>query len=174
MGVLGVAATSGIVILAHRFVEQLSRPHGPGDKDMITWELPQAEAEPPLSQRRPLLFRTADGKLLCGDFWAQPHPAPTAVICHGYRVSRTYLRPVAALHYKFGYNVLLFDFRGHGESDSVATSGGNAEIRDLQAALTVASLQPETLPGKIFIHGFSMGASIALLTPPHPEVVAII
>lgn len=174
MGVISIAATSSLAILAHYFVDQLSRPHTLPDQDLFTWKLPHPEPEPPASQKRSLLFRTSDGKLLSGDFWAQSHPAPTVVICHGYRITRTYLRPVAALEYKYGYNILLFDFRGHGESESVATSGGNAEVHDLEAALTVASRQPETLPGKIIIHGFSMGASVALLTPPHPEVAAII
>jgi uncharacterized protein len=174
VGVVGLAATSSLFMIANYFVEQLSSPHASIDPAFNTWRLPQFEPEPPLSQQRALIFHTADGKLLCGEFWAQPHPAPTVVICHGYRVSRAFLRPVAALEYKFGYNILLFDFRGHGESDSVITSGGNAEVRDLQAALTVASQQLETLPGRIIIHGFSMGAAIALLTPPRPEVVAII
>jgi alpha-beta hydrolase superfamily lysophospholipase len=171
---LGVAATSGLFMLAHHFVEELSRPHSPINEEYIPWTLPDPEPEPPVSHRRSLLFHTTDGMLLRGDFWAQPKPAPTIVICHGYRINRIYMRPVAALEYKYGYNVLLFDFRGHGESESVATSGGNAEIRDLEAALNVARLQPETLPGKIFIHGFSMGASIALLTDPQPDVAAII
>jgi pimeloyl-ACP methyl ester carboxylesterase len=96
------------------------------------------------------------------------------IICHGYRGSRAQLRPGAAVEYKFGFNVLLFDFRGHGDSDSVRTSGGNAEVRDLEAAIAVAGRQPETLPNKIIIHGFSMGAAVALLTPPHSEVAAII
>ncbi|HLQ30094.1 MAG TPA: alpha/beta hydrolase [Ktedonobacteraceae bacterium] len=174
MGVLSIAATSGLALLAHRFVNQLSRPHALPDRDLFTWKLPHPEPEPPASQRRSLLFHTSDGKLLSGDFWAQPHPAPTIVLCHGYRVTRTYLRPVAALEYKYGYNILLFDFRGHGESESVATSGGNAEVHDLEAALAVAGRQPETLPGKIVIHGFSMGASIALLTSPRPGVAAIV
>lgn len=174
MSVLSLAGTGSLVMLAHRLVDELSRPHSQLDQNTFPWKLPDAEPEPPVSHRRSLLFHTADGKILSGDFWAQPHLAPTVVICHGYRISRSYLRPVAALQYKYGYNILLFDFRGHGESDSVATSGGNAEIHDLEAALTVASQQPETLPGKILIHGFSMGASVALLTPPHPEVAAII
>lgn len=174
VGVVGIAASSSLIMLANYFVEQLSRPHGLVDPEFNTWSLPESVPEPLPSQKRALLFHSADGKLLCGDFWAQPHPAPTVVICHGYRVSRAYLRPVAALEYTFGYNVLLFDFRGHGESESVTTSGGNAEVRDLEAALTVAGQQPETLPGRIIIHGFSMGAAIALLTPPRPEVVAII
>src|SRR5262249_14183978 len=121
-----------------------------------------------------LLFTTSDGTLLCGDFWAQPQPAPTIILCHGYRVSRSRLRPVASMQYVRGYNVLFFDFRGHGDSDSVITSAGNAEVHDLEAAWEVAMRQPETLPGRIVIHGFSMGAAVALLKPPHPQVAAII
>jgi pimeloyl-ACP methyl ester carboxylesterase len=173
-GALSIAATSSVILLAQHFVEELSRPHSQIDTKNITWTLPSSELEPPASQRRSILFHAADGTLLRGDFWAQPQPAPTIIICHGYRINRAVLRPVAALEYKYGYNILLFDFRGHGESESIATSGGNAEIRDLEAALVVARQQAETIPGKIVIHGFSMGASVALLLEPQPDVVAII
>jgi dienelactone hydrolase len=47
-------------------------------------------------------------------------------------------------------------------------------VQDLEAAIAVASGQPETIPGKVILHGFSMGASIALLTLPHPDVLAVI
>lgn len=174
ISVLGTAALGSIVFLAAHFVEELSRPHTHLDASMLPWKMPEPEAEPPRELQRSLLFSTRDGKLLCGDYWAQPRPAPTVIICHGYRVSRSMLIPVATLEYKFGYNILLFDFRGHGTSESVTTSGGNAEVRDLEAAIAAASQQQETLPGKIILHGFSMGASIALLTLPHPDIVAII
>ncbi len=173
-GVLGLTVTSGLAVLANRFIGELSRPHTLLDESLFTWKMPFGNADPPLAQQRSLLFETADGTLLSGDFWAQPRPAPTVVLCHGYRTSRAHLRTVAALQYAHGYNILFFDFRGHGESDSVMTSGGNAEVHDLAAALEVAARQPETLLGKIIIHGFSMGASIALLTPPHSDVIAII
>jgi alpha-beta hydrolase superfamily lysophospholipase len=170
-----VAVTGGVVMLANRFVDELSRPHSMvSELTDITWKLPDTAGEPPIVYQRPLLFHSLDGKLLCGDFWAQPGPAPTIIICHGYRVSRSLLRPVAMLEYQYGYNILLFDFRGHGSSESVFTSGGNAEVSDLKAAIAVASQQPETIPGKIILHGFSMGASIALLTLPHPYVAAVI
>jgi alpha-beta hydrolase superfamily lysophospholipase len=137
--------------------------------------MPQSSpGEPPLSLQRSFLFKTADGKLLCGDFWMQPQPAPTIIVCHGYRISRSHLRPAVELEYSRGYNVFFFDFRGHGDSESVMTSAGNAEVRDLEAAIFVAGCQPETLPGRIIVHGFSMGAAVALLTPPHPDVIAII
>jgi len=172
--ILGLTVTSVLAMIAHRIVEEFSRPHVALHESDFTWGMPSLLPEPSGSHQRSLLFRTADNKLLRGDFWAQPKPAPTIILCHGYRVSRSHLRSVAAREYLCGYNVLFFDFRGHGESESVTTSGGNAEVYDLEAALFVASRQPETLPGKIIIHGFSMGASVALLTPPHPNVVAII
>src|SRR5205823_4617135 len=173
-GALSIAATSSLILIAQHFVEELSRPHSLLDEENITWTLPSPELEPPATQRRSILFHTTDGTLLRGDFWAQPQQAHTIIICHGYRINRKVLRPVAALEYKHGYNVLLFDFRGHGESESIATSGGNAEIRDLEAAIVVARQQAETNPGKIVIHGFSMGASVALLLEPQPDIAAII
>ncbi len=173
-GALSVAATSSLVMLARHFVEEFSSPHRPFDDEYIPWTLPEPGPEPPASHRRSLLFHASDGTFLCGDFWTQPQPAPTIILCHGYRLNSTHMRPVAALEYQDGYNILMFDFRGHGESESVATSGGNAEIQDLEAALNVVRQQPETLPGKIIIHGFSMGASVALLTDPQPDVAAIV
>ena len=173
MGIVGVAVTSGVFKLASHFVDELSRPHLPPYTEFC-WKMPEKGSEPPTAYQRAVLFHTRDGKLLRGDFWAQPRQAPTIIICHGYRVSRSILRPVARLEYHFGYNILLFDFRGHGGSESTFTSGGNAEVQDLEAAIAVASRQPETIPGKIILHGFSMGASVALLTLPHPEVVAVI
>ena len=173
-GIVGLTVTGSLAVLAHFFVNELSRPHSPLRDTDLTWGMPESTGEPPASLQRSLLFKASDGTLLCGEFWAQPRPALTVVLCHGYRISRTHLRPAAGLQYGSGYNVLFFDFRGHGDSDSILTSAGNAEVLDLEAALFAASQQYETLPGKIIIHGFSMGAAVALLLPPHPDVVAII
>jgi pimeloyl-ACP methyl ester carboxylesterase len=174
-GMLGVLVMGSLLFFAHILVYSISRPRNHCDSGIFAHQLPTAGAAPPRFYQRPIVFQADDGVVLRGDFWAQPHPAPTIIICHGYRVSRDYMRSTAALAYTmFGCNLLLFDFRGHGESDSVAISLGNAEVRDLQAAITVASQQPETLPGTIIIHGFSIGAAVALLIPPRPEVAAII
>jgi uncharacterized protein len=161
-GMLGVLIMGSLLLFARILVYSISRPHNHCDLGKFAHQLPTAGATPPHCYQRPLVFQADDGVVLRGDFWAQPHPAPTIIICHGYRVSRDYMRSTAALAYTmFGCNLLLFDFRGHGESESVAISLGNAEVRDLQAAITVASQQPETLPGTIIIHGFSVGAAAA-------------
>src|SRR6266487_2665323 len=94
---LGLAMTSGLLMLASRLVEEFSHPHIIPDIEEFNLTIPQTEPEPPRSLQRPLTFQTNDGKLICGDFWAQPHPAPTVVLCHGYRASRSQLRPGAAL-----------------------------------------------------------------------------
>jgi uncharacterized protein len=172
--VLGLAATGSLVFLANRLVDEFSHPHEILRADEFELIQPKAFSEPPHIYQRPLILKTSDGVILCADFWAQPHPAPTVVLCHGYRASRMQLRPAATVEYHLGYNVLLFDFRGHGASDSIITSGGHDEVRDLEAAITAACMQKETLPNTIILHGFSMGAAIALLTPPRKEVVAIV
>lgn len=175
MAAASVATTSGMVLLARRFVDELSRPGVALDETMMGgWVVPETVAEPPIEYRRQLEFVASDGTHLRGEFWAQAQPATTVVICHGYRVNRERLRPVAALEHADGCNVLLFDFRGHGESAQIATSGGNAEVRDLTAALDIATQQPETLPNRIYIHGFSMGAAVALLLPPRADIAGII
>src|SRR5260370_22583238 len=173
-GIVGLTVTGSLALLAHFFVNEFSRPHSPFLDIELTWDMPESTGEPPASLQRSSLFKASDGTLLCGEFWAQQQPAPTVMLCHGYRTSRAHLRPAAELQYANGYNVFFFDFGAHGDSDGVLPSAGNAEVLDLEAALFTASQQPETLPGKIIIHGFSMGASVALLMPPHPDVVAII
>ncbi|MBA3823667.1 MAG: alpha/beta fold hydrolase [Ktedonobacterales bacterium] len=180
VGMVGLAATSGVVALAVRFVAELTKPHQDYAEAEFAgilahaWAVPDPEPEPPLELQRALHFHAPHGPRLRGDFWAQPHPAPTVVVCHGYRISRAKLRAVAALEYQHGCNVLTFDFRAHGESEGGLTSGGIAEIADLRAAIDLAAAQPETVPGGVLIHGFSMGAAVALMTLPHLHVAGVI
>jgi len=60
-----------------------------------------------------------------------------------------------------GYNVLMFDLRGHGESDGDRMSAGYYETRDLMGAV-------DYVEGRGFedigVLGFSMGAATTLMT----------
>ncbi len=176
--VAGACVVVGTTLaLAGRVVDELTRPGTEVDGASPLWggwNFPTADVEPPAELLRPLSFNARDGTLLSGEFWAQPQPAPTIVISHGFRIPSKRFRGVAALEYAHGVNVLLFDYRGHGSSAPIHTSGGNAEINDLAAAVELAAKQPETLDGRIIIHGFSMGAAVALLLPRDPNVAAII
>src|SRR5689334_6596204 len=102
-GGTALAGLGGLFALACRFVDELSRPGVSIDATSpeFAFQIPQAVPEPPAERRRALCFRAPRGPLLRGEFWAQPRPAPTIVLCHGYRVDRALLRPVAALEYEY-------------------------------------------------------------------------
>lgn len=177
ISLLGLIVSCSFALLVARVFAGVTRPHQPGD-EYKRWVLPHtldtSHNGTASASHRSLVFHAADGPRLHADFWAQAVASPTIVICHGYRASRANMRSLAALEYALGYNVLTFDFRGHGESEGIVTAGDVAGVRDLQAALALARQQPETLPGKICVHAFSIGASVALLTLPHRDVFALI
>jgi uncharacterized protein len=174
---LGIATGSIMVILGHRFIEEFTRPGVTIDQATPQWggwTFPEAVGEPPPTLQRAVTFHSVDGARLSGEFWAQTHTAPTIIISHGFHVPCLHFRSVAALEYAHGANILLFDYRGHGKSALIPTTCGNAEVNDLLAAVEVATSQAETTRGRVYIHGFSMGAAVALLLPQHTAVAGII
>ena len=175
--VVGLITGGVMVVLGRRFIEEFTRPGvtvEQGTPQWGGWTFPELVVEPPTSLQRAVTFQSADGVLLRGEFWAQPQSAQTIIISHGFHLPSVYFRSVAALEYAHGANILLFDYRGHGESALIPTTCGNAEVNDLLAAVHVAASQPETRRGQVFIHGFSMGAAVALLLPICPAVAGII
>jgi uncharacterized protein len=177
MAIVGLGLGSVTLALGHRFLEEFSRPGvtvKPGTPQWGGWIFPEAVADPPQECHRAVTFQSTDGTRLRGEFWTQTRRAPTIIISHGFHFPSEYFRSVAALEYAHGANVLLFDYRGHGKSELLPTACGNAEVNDLLAAVTVATSQPETMSGQVYIHGFSMGAAVALLLPPHAAIAGII
>jgi dipeptidyl aminopeptidase/acylaminoacyl peptidase len=117
---------------------------------------------------RDVTFSTSDGITLRG--WYVPSLNSAAVIlAHGHANNRQFLLPDAALLAEHGYGVLLFDFRGHGESDRAAVTLGDHERRDLRAALDFVAAQPDVDPGRIGGLGFSMGAAVLTLVAAEDE-----
>src|SRR2546425_639165 len=175
--VVGLAIGSVMLVLGHRFIKEFTRPGVTVDQATPQWggwTFPEAVVEPPTALRRAVTFQTADGALLRGEFWAQTRSAPTIIISHGFHFPSVHFRSVAALEYAHGANILLFDYRGHGKSAPIPTTCGNAEVNDLVAAVDVATSQKETMRGQVYIHGFSMGAAVAILLPSHLAIAGII
>jgi alpha-beta hydrolase superfamily lysophospholipase len=175
--VVGLATGGVLVVLGRRFIEEFTRPGvtvEQGTPQWGGWTFPESAAEPPTALQRAVTFHSADGALLRGEFWAQTRSAPTIIISHGFHFPSVNFRSVAALEYAHGANILLFDYRGHGKSALIPTTCGNAEVNDLVAAVDVATGQPETMRGQVYIHGFSMGAAVAILLPSHLAIAGII
>ena len=59
--------------------------------------------------------------------------APIALVVHGLTASKANFLPLGAEIYKLGYSVVMFDFRGHGDSEGWAFSFGYAESGDVKS-----------------------------------------
>lgn len=109
------------------------------------------------------------GWLLPGDA-ASPH----VIIVHGLDGQRTDsdALDVAAGLVESGYNVLLFDLRGHGESDGERVSGGYFERDDVLGAYDFLQARGAE---RIGLLGYSMGAGIAVMTAAlEPGIQAVV
>jgi len=89
---------------------------------------------------------------------------PTVIICHGLGANRSDFTELAAGLSRNGYNTLLFDFRGHGESERKASSFGYLEQRDLLGAIRYVKERKDVDAEEIAVYGFSMGGAVAILT----------
>ena len=84
----------------------------------------------------------------------------TMIICHGIACNKWLMIRYADLYLSLGYNVVLYDQRGHGQSGGEYSSYGYFEKFDLQKMVElVAKHRPG---GVIGVHGESMGAATAL------------
>ncbi len=119
-----------------------------------------------------ITFKTTDGLNLHGWFIpSEKTDAKTMILLHGYPADKGNVLPGMIFLHKT-YNLFLFDFRYHGESDGNYTTVGGKEIRDLKAAILY--LKTRNI-NEVGIWGFSMGGAVALMAAPDiPEIKVII
>ena len=90
---------------------------------------------------------------------------PTIIICDGDAGNMTQLIFYGYHLFTRGYNVLLFDWRGFGESSDWPTEQDRLcypeFIRDYDAAVDFAKKQPEVDTARIGVMGFSTGAYLS-------------
>ncbi|HEX2883385.1 MAG TPA: alpha/beta hydrolase [Candidatus Limnocylindria bacterium] len=117
----------------------------------------------------------ADGVPLAG--WYVPAgsgAAPTSatvVLAHGWGGNKsTMLDRAAVLHE--AYNLVLFDFRNHGQSGEAPTTQGVREAGDLRAVLDW--LQATKAPEQVALFGVSMGGASALSVADDDERVDVL
>ncbi len=82
---------------------------------------------------------------------------PTVLLAHGLLESKSSMLHLVPWLHDSGYNVLLFDFRGHGDSDRQPVTIGPAEARDIQAALDW--LETQGAGDRVGGLGMSLGAA---------------
>jgi fermentation-respiration switch protein FrsA (DUF1100 family) len=107
-----------------------------------------------------------DGLLLRGYYLAAKAPTPkTAILAHGYMGNaRKDMAGVAKLYHEiFGYNVLMPDDRGHGESEGRYIGFGWLDRLDYVKWIYFV-LNKVGQEAQIVLHGISMGGATVLMT----------
>ena len=127
------------------------------------------------------VFWISDGLKIQGEVYFpadRTRRYPALVICHGIPAKvkgpddRGY--PFLAEHFsEEGFFVLIFNFRGAGQSE------GNFDIlgwaRDLERGLDYLALRPEVDPERIFLMGFSGGAAVSIyVTARRREIAGLV
>ncbi len=108
-----------------------------------------------------LSFVADDGVRLAGWWFDQPDSETVVICCHGHRGNKADMLGIGPGVWRAGHNVMLFDFRGNGDSEDGPQSLAHHEQRDLRAAVDLVAARK---PGaRIAVVGFSMGASVAIL-----------
>ncbi|MGH2417229.1 MAG: alpha/beta hydrolase [Candidatus Limnocylindria bacterium] len=85
--------------------------------------------------------------------------SPTVVLAHGWGSNKSNMLDRAAILHDI-YNLLLFDFRNHGQSSEGSTTQGVREAADLRAMIDW--LEAAKSPDQIAVLGDSMGGASAL------------
>lgn len=121
---------------------------------------------------RDVTLTTSDGLELAG--WYIPGRQPNAIILvHGIDANRAALLPHAAVLAGAGYPLLLFDLRGHGQSEGSEITYGYREVLDVQAAADYLLALPEIK--QVGALGTSLGgAAVVRAAAVDPRLRAIV
>lgn len=98
----------------------------------------------------------------------------TVIAIHGYTSSRwdeTYMKPIIKILAANGFNVLAFDFRGHGESGGDYTTLGFRELRDYHRIISWLKNSLAEKSRKIGVIGYSMGGAVAIMIAATVDMV---
>ena len=122
-------------------------------------------------------FVSRDGLTLRGWWLETGDDNPVIVVVHGSEGNRAHpaerMLGIARDLVSYGYNVLMFDMRGHGESEGKHISAGYYERNDLLGALDY--IRQHGIESKIGVLGFSMGAATSLMaTAESGEIDAVV
>lgn len=162
----GLAALTALVMTPSVQKQLLYFPNEPSREIRAT----PADAGLPFEDLR---IETADGETLHA--WYVPSSASRAVIIqfHGNAGNIGDRLGFAQLFHSLGVDTLLVDYRGYGQSTGRPNESGT--YRDAEAAWNHLVQQRQIPPGKIILHGRSLGGAIAayLATQVQPAGVVL-
>lgn len=118
-----------------------------------------------------IAFQATDGVPLSGWLVHGERDAPAILLCHDLGESKSvFLDSVVPLQ-RAGYNLFLFDFRGHGESGGGGSTLGAEERYDVLGAIDFLRTRRDLRAERVGIWGVGMGAYAAVLAAKERNVV---
>ncbi|MFP4026190.1 MAG: alpha/beta hydrolase [Candidatus Brocadiia bacterium] len=158
---LGIYVSFIIMILLFepRFIYHPSR------KPAVPWEEPGITVED-------CWLKTEDGWKLHGWWLEATEEAPTLLAFHGNAGNLTHRVEYLHLLRRKGFNVLMIDYRGYGQSQGHPSETGL--YKDAKAAYKYLTEEKKIAPGRIIAFGRSLGTAVALNLALSEPVVAVI
>lgn len=101
----------------------------------------------------------SDGIGLHGWFVPAPQPRGTVLFLHGNAGNISHRLDSLQMFHRLGYNTLIFDYRGYGNSSGTPTEQGT--YRDAEAAWRYLTEQRQVPACRIVLFGESLGGAIA-------------
>jgi len=105
-----------------------------------------------------LTLSTTDGEHLHAWFIPHPQARATLLFAHGNAGNISHRLDSIQVFHDIGLNVLIFDYRGYGQSTGKPSEKGT--YRDAEAAWAYLTLTRGIDPGKIILFGRSLGAAV--------------
>ncbi len=177
LGLLGLASAVayGVTDYFINYAIMRPAPNGPEDDRAPSYEKsPEEQANRELGDEKvaqwkseveshPLRLSSYDGLNLWANCFPQVEDSDLWVICvHGYQSEHSSVEDVGEAFYRQGYNVLLPDLRGHGNSEGEYIGMGLHDSLDILSWIdTILQGNPQ---GKIVLFGQSMGAATVMIT----------
>lgn len=120
-------------------------------------------------------FAASDGVPLAGWLSLVSTSAPTIILVHGFKGTRATMLPWARFLHAAGYNVLLYDSRGCGESGGWGIGLGASEPNDVIGAAHYLASRSDLRNKRFGALGISLGAGIVLLAAARdPAIVTVV
>jgi dipeptidyl aminopeptidase/acylaminoacyl peptidase len=120
-------------------------------------------------------FDATDGTHLAGWLLMASPQKPTIILSHGLKSSRAQTLPWARFLYQAGYNVLLYDSRGCGESEGWGVGLGGREAEDVLGAVRYLKQRADLSNKQIGALGLSLGGGASLLAAAQePAIQAVV
>ena len=120
-------------------------------------------------------FPTQRSRALSGWLLPAAGATRTVIILHGWGSNAEQMLPLAQPLHRTGFNVLLFDARNHGASDSDSFSSLPRFAEDLGAAIAWLRREHASRSAGIAVLGHSVGAGAALFEATrNPHIDAVI